>query len=181
MKLDDTQIKKQLKKGRKSVLQYLFDTYYDDLCKYAIKIVSKGEVAEEIVQDVFIYLWEKRKTIEIESSVKYYILRAVKNKCINFLKSKYARQTFDDAIDEGVNLSNCNTYDEMNYKELSAIANDAIESLPERCALVFKLSRNAELSYKEIAEKLEISIKTVENQMTTALKRIREYLDVHWN
>ena len=80
MTIDDKHIIKQLKQGRSHIIKYLYELYYVDLCKYANMLVEKTEIAEEIVQDIFIYLWEKRETINIESSVKNYIFRSVKNK-----------------------------------------------------------------------------------------------------
>lgn len=180
MKLSDDEILKMLKQGKKEIIKYLFDLYYDDLCIYAYKLIEKQEIAEEVVQDIFIYCWEKRNTITIKSSIKNYLSRAVKNQSINYLKSKYANLSFEeiDAGDKDSHSSNANGH--IVYNELSELANEAIKSLPERCGLIFRLSRTFGLTYKEIAEQLNISVKTVENQMIIALKRLREYLDTHW-
>lgn len=177
MKLSDEQIIQQLKKSNTNIIRHLFDLHYDDMCRYAFKIIEKQEIAEEVVQDVFVYLWEKRETISIHSSVKNYIVRAVKNQSINYLKSKYANLKFD-TIDthEQHDISG----NELTYKEISKLSRAAIKSLPERCAIIFKLSRIFGMTYNEIAENLEISPKTVENQIIIALKRIRAYLDKYY-
>jgi len=181
MILNDTQILKQLKQGRSKIINYLFDLYYVDLCKYAFKLTEKKEIAEEIVQDIFIYLWEKRDTINIESSVKNYIFRAVKNKSLNYFKSKYAKISFQENLADKDHPVINDTDSSILYNELSKITKMAIDALPERCALIFRLSRNFNMTYKEIAKNLNISVKTVENQIIKALKRIRKHLDENIN
>jgi len=179
MTLSDKQINDLLKDKPQKAIKYLFDLHYDDLCRYAFSLLENKEIAEEIVQEIFIYLWEKRQSINISASVKNYLFKSVKNQSINYFKSKYAKissQTID--IDE-YNTNNL-IIEKSDIKELSEISRNAIDSLPERCALVFKLSRNFGMTYNEIAESLQISVKTVENQMTIALKRIRTYLDLNW-
>lgn len=179
MSLSDNQITNLFKNKPQKAIKYIFDLYYDDLCRYAYSLVENREIAEEIVQELFIYLWEKRASINITSSVKNYLFKSVKNQSINYLKSSYAK-LLSQNIDLDDYPANNLIYEKSDIKELSALTRNAIDSLPVRCVLVFRLSRNFGLTYKEISESLQISVKTVENQMTIALRRIREYLDLHW-
>lgn len=178
MKLSDKQINDLLKNKPQKAIKYLFDLYYDDLCRYAYSLVETKEIAEELVQELFIYLWEKRASVNINSSAKSYLFKAVKNQSINYFKSKYSRSK--PLYLEEESLVGNFTHEKGEIEELSEITKKAINSLPERCALIFKLSRNFGMTYKEIADCLGISIKTVEAQMTIAFKRIRIYLDNHW-
>ncbi len=154
----------------------LFREFYTPLYHYAYTIVSEEMTAEEAVQEVFLKLWQKRETLNIETSVKAYLYRAVHNHCINFmnrekLKDKYQKHVSNRPIDYGLSPLN-----ELQAKELKQKIAEAFKVLPEKCRTVFYLSRQEELSYKEIAEKLSISIKTVENQIGKALKILRNEL-----
>jgi RNA polymerase sigma-70 factor (ECF subfamily) len=176
MKYSDEQIILHLKKGKSNTLKYLFDLYYDELCRYAIKITDKSEIAEEIVQDVFVYIWKKRKVLEIKTSIKQYLFKAVKNKSINYLKSKYANIK-TDTINDKLNVGFVKPFDRLELDDISNIAKAAIQNLPDKCSIIFNMSRQFSMTYKEIAESLDISPKTVENQIIIALRKIREYID----
>jgi len=155
----------------------LFKKYYSDLLRFCLKFVRKPEIAEEIVQDQFIYLWDKRNNIKITSSIESYLYKSVRNKSIDYLKSSYVNLNFEneDAI---LNKQGyLNPVSEIEMKDLVSIVEEAIRKLPEKCYAIFTMSRNGGLSNKEIANKLEISIKTVENQITIALKKIKEYIE----
>jgi RNA polymerase sigma-70 factor (ECF subfamily) len=121
---------------------YIFDTYYTGLCIFANKYVEDIDLAEDIVQELFVKIWVKRGQININNSLKSYLFQSVNN------------------VEEELNLRIYNS----------------IESLPEKCKIIFKLSRFGGLKYKEIAEKLKISIKTVKVQIGKALKTLRHDL-----
>ena len=124
--------------------------------------------------------WQKRKTLSILGKVKAYLLVAVKNRCLNYLKSKFARQEFVEATDYNLEVVyREEAVDEAN--ELKAAIDQAIAALPEKCRHIFLLSRRAGMSYQEIAEELAISKKTVEVQMGIALKRLRAWVDNYKN
>ena len=146
------------------------------LYHYAYNIVAEDMTAEEAVQEVFLKLWQKRENINIETSVKAYLYRAVHNHCINFmnrekLKEKYQRHVSHSTPDYGRS-----PLSELQAKELYSGILAALKLLPEKCRTVFYLSRQEELSYKEIATQLGISVKTVENQISKALKILRNEL-----
>ena len=155
----------------------IYEELYVDLCRFCLQYVRDEEIAKEIVQDQFIYLWEKRNEIGIHTSIKSYLYKAVRNKSINYLKSKYAKIDFEE---EAVvfNIADFNTPErEIEKKELEHIINEAINNLPDKCYHIFSLSRYSPLSNKEIAVKLNISEKTVENQISIALKKIKSHLE----
>ncbi len=181
MNLSDQDLVDQVKKDNRLAFQQLFEAYYNELCNFGLKYTRQPAITEEIVQEVFIYFWEKREKINISSSLKSYLYTAVKNRSINYIKLQLpkdmaktdvenASEYFSDDAAEG-NIENT---------ELKAYIEKAIDTLPNKCRLVFTLSRNAGLTYQEIADELGISVKTVENQMTIALKKLRKYLEPVW-
>jgi len=163
-----------LSKGDKVAYEQLFRRFYGPLCVYASRILEDEPAAEEIVQDFFVKLWEKRQTIQIESSVKSYFFRSVKNLCFNRfkheqIKLKHAREVIANA--------ESNDYgDHFLEVDLKKDIEESIAALPEKRREIFRLSREEGLKYREIAEKLNISIKTVEAQMGLAIKSLREKL-----
>lgn len=154
----------------------LFKTYYQPLCKYAYSFLQDKENAEEIVQSTFLLVWEKRETLEIRTSVKPYLYAMVRNACLNVIKHEKIKQKH---AGEEIALAE-RSHDSVNHlvasNELEQRIKLAMEELPEQCRLVFKLSRFEELKYSEIAEQLNISVKTVENHMGKALRIMREQL-----
>ena len=154
----------------------IFRTYYRSLCQYAYSFLSDKDEAEEIVQSTFISVWEKRGELQIETSFKSYLYRMVRNACLNEIKHEKVKQqhaayqvAFGESSVESVNQT-------VIRNELEWKIQEAMKTLPEQCRLVFQLSRFEELKYAEIAEQLQISVKTVENHMGKALKMMREQL-----
>ena len=156
--------------------ELLFKKFYSDVCYAVYRIIPDATKSEDIAQDVFLEIWRKRETIDIKSSVKAYLKRAGVNKALNYIRANKIRFEDDESY-EMQNLSIRDHGEEVEVKDLQAIIDNAIDSLPERCRIVFSLSRFEELSYKEIAAKLEISVKTVENQISKALKILRLAVD----
>ena len=156
--------------------ELLFKKYYSQVCYAVYRIIPDTTTSEDIAQDVFMEIWRKRETIEINSSVKAYLKRAGVNKALNHIRAKKVNFENDDSY-EMQNLSIRDHGDDLEALDLQSIIDKAIDSLPERCRIVFSLSRFEELSYKEIASKLDISIKTVENQIGKALKILRSAVE----
>jgi len=147
----------------------LFDKYYRSICYASAKIYNDPHKSKDFAQEVFLDVWKKRKTIKIHSSLGAFLRRAVVNKTIDYIRSQ--RFDFDDSPDLGdkqIQQSNS-----LEYSELKDLIHQTADQLPDRCRLVFMMSRFEEMSHKEIAKKLEISEKTVENQITKALKLLR--------
>lgn len=156
--------------------EVLFREYYQMLCSYALRFVNDPDMAEEIVQDLFYKLWEKREELQINTSVKSYLFSAVHNRCLKFIghcnvETKYRNYYLlhESEIDnEPQNASNIN--------ELQGIIDRTLDVLPDRCGKIFRLSRFEGLKYHEIAQKLSISVKTVEANMGKALRLLRKNL-----
>jgi RNA polymerase sigma-70 factor, ECF subfamily len=164
-----------LKNGNEKVLDELFTRYYARLTRYALSQVNDPMVAEETVQDVYIYLWTKRNSIQIETSLEAYLFKSVGNKCINHIKSKIHkinRLTVD--ADEGNNIQVGMV--DLETKDLEQLIELTLKSLPEQTALIYSFSRNAGLTHAEIAGKLDISRKAIEYHIGSALRQIKKIL-----
>ena len=151
----------------------LFRSHFAGLCFFAQKYVKDFDASKEIVQDAFLSLWEKRETIDIERPVKSYLTMIIHNKCTNYLRDN---RKFDQYILNIENLLEVPEYegaDSMVENELKVKIDEAIQELPAKCREVFVMNRYENLKYQEIADKLQISVKTVETQMSKALQHMR--------
>lgn len=144
---------------------------------FAKNYVPANEDAENIVQDVFLTLWERKEEIEISFTLTTYLFTLVKNRCLNFLRHKLIEEEYNSQMKEelGFKLYALEAFDYsyQSEEELQEIIRRALDTLPERCREVFIKSRIEGLKYKEISDELGISVNTVENQMVTALKKLR--------
>jgi RNA polymerase sigma-70 factor (ECF subfamily) len=177
----DYQIFSGIQSGDNELFEYLFLNYYEPLCFYAYGILRNRENAEEMVQDVFIKLWDGRKQINIQTSVKSYLYKSVHNKCVNFINHKRIEEKFSNEFkQENVDLVSPVSKDypiaNLLSQELGTAIQNAIASLPEQCREVFIMIRQDEMSYAEVAETLEISVNTVKTQLQRAITRLRELL-----
>lgn len=154
-------------------LEGLFRQYYRQLCGFALGYVKETDQAEDIVQELFARLWQEREGLTIQVSVKSYLFAAVRNRCLNALATKKHMRPLDEERDD---LPASEGRGEEEHAERSARVLAAVEALPTERRRIFRLSRNEGLKYQEIAERLDISVKTVENQMGKALKTLREEL-----
>lgn len=169
----DSHIFEKIKNGDDLAFNQLFDAYYSSLCFFANKYVSDLDLARSLVQQVFVDLWTKRQKLNIHFSPKSYLFQSVKNRAIDYLRKE--RQSIPiSEIHE--NSQSQAFHDLVEEAELNARINASINQLPEKCREIFILCRFEGLKYSEIAEKLDISIKTVEMQMGIALKKIRNNL-----
>ena len=163
-----------LKGGQIKAFEMFFRQHYNHLCNYANSFIKDRDEAEEIVQNAFSSLWEKRQSLNITSSVKSYMFSMVHNRCLNFIKHEKVKKKH---ASEMLNvMQEANEDSSLQANELERRVFKALQTLPEKCRMVFKLSRFEELKYVEIAERMNISVKTVENQMGKALKLMREQL-----
>ncbi len=164
----------QLNINSESDYEIIFRQYYQGLCNYANMFLKDLDNAEEIVQNVFVKLWEKKDEINLDISLKSYLYKAVYNASLNEIKHQKIKenyvymQTNTESTIEPLSLHN--------LKELEKNIEKALNNLPEQCRLIFKMSRFEDLKYREIANVLNISPKTVENQMGKALRMMRENL-----
>jgi RNA polymerase sigma-70 factor (family 1) len=162
--------------GNEAVFEEIFRQHYAPLCRYAQSILHDADEAEEMVQTVFLTIWERRETLLITTSLKAYLYRAVHNRCLNRLEQQQtqANHRLRAATELYADVPSPNQA--VLADELSQHLQRAIETLPDQCRRAFELSRFEELSYKEIAERLGIAIKTVENQIGKALRILRTEL-----
>lgn len=163
----------KMKSGDKAAYRALFDRYYKYLVVTANNILGDSETARDLSQDVFFELWRRREEIEVQSSLKYYLRRSVVNKTLNHIKSRRLDFTEPERLPERPSDS-IDAQAQLEVSDLEQVIHQAIAALPERCRVIFTLCRLENLSHKEIAEQLNISTKTIENQMTRALASLRE-------
>jgi len=161
----------------------LFNELYTPLCRYSMKFVTQKDAAEDIVQVVFIYLWENWKRLAGLSSLRSYAYTAVKNGSLNHLQKQYWLKTNDTVpeIPESIiSIALPDPQEWLESKELEQILEKALEALPLQCRAIFTMKRFGELSNKQVAGKLKLSVKTVEAQMTIALRKIAAFVSARW-
>jgi RNA polymerase sigma-70 factor (ECF subfamily) len=168
--ITDQSLAESIKNSNHGVFELVFNYYYSGLVVYADQIIKNTEISEDIVQSVFMKLWETRENIEIRSFRSYFI-QCVKNRCIDHLRSQQVKNRFDNRIPDADHL--VMEDDLWTKNELSDLIEHAIEELPPRCREIFWMSRYENLKIAEIAEKLDISKRTVETQISKALKILR--------
>lgn len=159
----------------KEDFEALFRQHYSVLCSYANKFIDDIDASEEIVQDLFCNLWNNREKLEI-SSIKSYLFRAVRNSCFNLIKHINIREEYKTFNESEIKLDEDKIDDNIDASELEVKIRETIELMPPERKKVFIMSRFEGLKYKEIAERQNISIKTVENQMGKAIKFLKEQL-----
>jgi RNA polymerase sigma-70 factor (ECF subfamily) len=160
----------------KAGFEALFNQWYSPLCSYANGFLKDQDASEEVVQEIMFRLWVKRESLHITGPVQSYLFRAVRNGCMNVLKHVNVRETYKASRDQGFTAVQRSHEDEVIISELEQKIREAIDNLPMERRKVFILSRYDGLTYHQIADKLGISVKTVENQMGKALKTLREEL-----
>jgi RNA polymerase sigma-70 factor (ECF subfamily) len=176
--ITDEQLLDRLRAGDASALDVLFRRHYVDLCRVANRYVRNESQAEDLIQELFASVWEKRESLPDDlSSVGSYLRRAARNRSLNFLRDQNRIPVNDGEIPESISAGSLAS-DALEQDDLRQRINGAINRLPERCRLVFTMSKIDDMSNREIAESLEISPKTVENQMTRAYRFLREWLAI---
>jgi len=144
--------------------------------------VKDFETAKEIVQEAFVSLWEKRETIDMDRQVKSYLSMIIHNKCTNYLRDNRKFDQYILTVENLVDVPEYEGSDSLVEEELKIKIESAISELPEKCREIFVMNRYENLKYQEIADKLQISVKTVETQLSKALQlmriRLAEYLTV---
>ena len=167
----------RVRKGDKKAFEELFHFYYPGLCTYAESLVKSPEQAEEIVQEVFFNVWKNRLELNILVSWQRYLYRSVFNQSMMQLRRLKREGRMDDQVEAKMTSSTGNPSEMLEASELNAILVYTLQGLPERTSIIFKMNRFEGLKYKEIANQLGISIKTVEANMGKALKALRISLD----
>ena len=171
----DVLIMKVIEHDDYMAFQVLFEKMYSPLCQFCIKFVKSPEVAEELVSDVFYSIWKNRNRLSV-TSPKAYLFTSVRNKGFDYLRKikKMAHCDLEDATHLPADVAN--SQEILVLRELTASLERSVARLPKQCKLIYELSRDQGLKYKEIAAILQVSVKTVETQMGRALKHLRNSL-----
>jgi RNA polymerase sigma-70 factor, ECF subfamily len=172
----DNEIIGRIRQGDIKQFETLFRSSYASLVKYARTLLKDKDTAEEIVQDLFVKLWQDKEKIKIESSLNGYLFRSVHNRCLHYIEHQNVVDRHAQEMAHYPGTDSESPADIIQYKELQAKIARIIEKLPERCGKIFCMNRFEGLKYFEIAEKLSISVKTVEANMGKALKEFRKAL-----
>ena len=176
MKQEDLIIIEEIKKGNIKEFEILFKRFYKPLLIHANRILQDSDEAEEIVQDLFFNIWKNKADININISVSSYFYSAVRNNCLQYLKRKKIKGKYESYLKYN-SADSIEPIEQIKYNELHQRLHQVMNQLPIRCQEIFKLNRYQGLKYKEIADQLKISIKTVEANMSKALKHLRESLN----
>jgi RNA polymerase sigma-70 factor (ECF subfamily) len=170
---DDMTISAAIRSGNEQVFGQVFRRWYTALCTYALSFTGNDpDEAEELVQQVFLNIWEHRERFPNVVSVKAYLYRAVHNSGLNLIEKQKRKVSIDDSPLHVAHLREEHTSG-LQVQELELAIGDAVDRLPIQCRRVFELSRYEQMKYKEIADVMNISVKTVENQMGKALRILR--------
>ena len=176
MDFADDQLAVRLTHRDEVAFEQVFKTHYKNLYAYALTMLKNEADAEEMVQQVFFKLWERSENLSFSSSIPAYLYRAVHNESLNFLKHQKVKAGHQMHVAYSMKNTSEQAHGKLTGKELEQKFREALNELPEQCRTVFQLSRFEDLKYKDIAEKLDISVKTVENHMVKALKILRTKL-----
>lgn len=164
-----------LRRGEAPALDELFRRYYVGLCRMALRYLTDRARCEDVVQDFFVSLWERRESLPDDlNAVDAYLRRGVRNRCLNAIRDRGRVPVDEGEVPETYAAPSATA--ELENAELKARIHAAIDRLPDRCRLVFTMSKIEDMSNREIADALDLSQKTVENQMTRAYKYLRQYL-----
>ena len=167
------ELTEQVMKGNHKAWEYITNTYFQPLFGYVYGMVRQAETAEELVQDVFVNFWAKRERLEISSSLKAYLYRAARNHTLNYIKRRNFELNYQKSLVHKIDYHSYSAEREYQFSELETKLNESIAALPELRQEIFKLSRFEDMTYKEIAETLDIPVRQVHYQIGLALKELR--------
>ena len=165
----------KIQSGDEKAFRLLFDEYYSPLCLYANSLINNFELSQDIVSDCFVRIWERKENIHIESSVKYYLLLSVRNAIYSYFRSPESRKSDINTIIDTLENTPVEEYD-LSAEESIRRFYKLIEELPEKRRRILELATFKKRSYKEIADMLDISVSTVNTQMSRAYRFLRERL-----
>lgn len=176
-----------IKNGDKNIFDLVFKSHYSGLCIFANDYLKSYDIAEEVVQEVFVTLWEKRSKIIIKTSLKAYLYRCVRNGCLNYIRDNSTKDFKKVQIEEIKSRSDLmfieipdTVFDWAFTETMEHELDETIESLPEQCRIIFNMSRYENLPYPKIAETLNISLSTVKTQMSRAVNKLREKMSKYF-
>jgi len=171
----DHQLIFRIKNGDATAFKVLFFTYCKPLIHFAHRFTHDVHLAEDLVQEVFLKIWSNRKGLNPQLNIKSYLYTAVKNQALKQIRHQQLKHKVEEKLQHAT-LQTPTPEEIFNSNEIESTVMEAIEELPERCRLIFSMNRFDRLTYSEIAEILELSIKTIETQMGRALRHLRKRL-----
>jgi len=176
--VDERQIFEAIKMGDHVAYEKVFRAYYRSMTSYAFRFLGNVPDSESVVQDVFLRLWQNRMDISITSSLQNYLFKSVKNQCVNFLEHERIKSRYQTIVIQ--HEADRNDFSEFFPEpDLMKRIESAIVALPPKRQEIFRMAREQGLKYREIADRLSLSVKTVETQMTHSLKQLRVSLKVY--
>lgn len=178
--LNDLLLIKKVKEGDIKAFEILFRKYYPPLSYYAVTITGISDAAEDIIQDLFYHMWKERENIQIFSSLKSYLYSAVRNRSLQYCERRKLDERYRGSnLNLGSQATEPDSLNGIEYRELEQIIKKSLERMPSRRVEIFRMHRFGNQKYREIAEALSVSVKTVEAEMTKALKEIRKEIELH--
>jgi RNA polymerase sigma-70 factor (family 1) len=171
---NDKELLFRLKASDQTALALLYQKYWQPLYLSSFNILRDHQICEDIIQELFITVWNKREDIQVKTSLKAYLHASVRYEVFRQIRHGAGREDIFENIHE--RLQTPEEYGSIEHKELAGQIKAAVDVLPDKCRQVFKLSREEQLSHKEIAHQLHISTKTVENHLNKALRQLRNAL-----
>lgn len=174
--MEERQLLEQLRKGNRKAFSVLFTSYYKDLVMFAGTLLAERDPCEDIVQSVFLKIWEERKDLYIETSFKSYLLTAVRNRCLDEIRHRQIRWEHEESVLSCPILDDVDTENYVLYSDLYVHLKKALDKLPAINREAFMMNRFGNLKYREIAARLSVSERTVEVRIGKALELLRHYL-----
>lgn len=173
---DEQVLLTQIAKGDLAAYRKLFDAYFPDLCNFLLMYLHNQSFAEEVALEIFTQVWEKRESLEVRTSLRGYLFTSAKNRAISFYRREKQQLFSNLEIEENQHSVDFSSQFFLETRELRQIIEEAIESLPEKSRQIYRLAWEENFSHREIAEKLGITAKTVENHIGIALRKLRASL-----
>ncbi|HUN01526.1 MAG TPA: RNA polymerase sigma-70 factor [Niabella sp.] len=172
--------KKQIAAGDHKVFRQFFDLFADRLTNFAFSITQNRTASIQIMDEVFVQIWKNRTSLTEIDNITTYLYKAIKNTALNYLSKKAKEKIFDAFDNINIDISFYeNPEQNLISSEILKRINDAVDALPPKCKMIFKLVREDGLKYRQVAEILNISVNTVDAQMVIAVKKISEKVKIH--
>ena len=176
--LNDLLILAKIREGDIKAFEDVFRRYYSPLCWYAMSITGSMEAAEEIVEELFYGFWKNRESLPIFRSMKSYLYAAVRNQSFQYCEHQEVRNRYRESVLSGEDQAqDASPQEQMEYSELKRLIDITLTGMPERRLRIFRMHRVEGKKYTEIASQLSLSVKTVEAEMTKALKTLRKEIE----
>lgn len=177
---NDAEVLKRMADGDMAAYRFLFDQHFSDLCNFLLIYLHSKELAEEIALEIFTYIWEKRKTLQIKVSFKSFLFSSAKNRAISLYRKEQKKLFTSIESEQSISPEDSDSLHFLENIELRKIIDHAISKLPEKSKQIYLLAWEENLSHKEIAEQMGITPKTVENHVGIALRKLRESLSPYY-